>query len=296
MLRSMFSAVSGLRSHQTMMDVTGNNVSNVNTAGFKSQRTTFQETLTQLLRGGTGGAAGQGGQNPMQIGLGSQVGATDIVFTQGGTQTTGRATDVAIQGDGFFMVSAGGENVFMRAGSFAFDSAGNLVGPGGEVARGWIVDLDDDLDPNDDLLVNGDPLDPAQNAPDLIQLGNDPANDFSEFSDISIRADGKVVGRDNDGNVKLLAQLAMARFANPGGLENLGSGRFSATGNEGVMTVDLAGNAGIGTLQSGALEMSNVDLAQEFTNLILAQRGYQANARTITSSDELLQELVNLKR
>ncbi len=289
MLRSMFSAVSGLRSHQTMMDVTGNNVSNVNTAGYKASRTTFQETLSQLVRGGTAGdGAGQGGVNPMQIGLGAQVSATDLVFTQGATQVTGRATDVAIQGEGFFIVDVGGENLFMRAGAFSTDSNGALVGPGGQTVQGWIVDLG--ANPN-----GLDPQDAIDNAGDEAEL-DALVLDLGQFSDIAIGADGKITGRNAAGEIRLLGQLGTVRFGNPGGLENLGNGLFAESPNAGDRMVGIPGVDGRGSLQAGTLEMSNVDLAQEFTNLILAQRGYQANARTITASDELLQELVNLKR
>jgi flagellar hook protein FlgE len=269
MLRSMFSAVSGLRSHQTMMDVTGNNVANVNTAGFKSSRTTFQETLTQMTRGGTGGVlgaapGGQGGQNPMQLGLGVQVAATDMVFTQGASQVTGRPTDVAIQGDGFFRVESGGQEFFMRSGAFSFDNLGQLVAPGGERV------LDDGGAP---IVVD----------PNL-------------YTDVSIGADGTVQARNNAGVLEPLGTIGMARFANVGGLERVGNGLFQATAASGGAILNTPGVDGMGSLQAGTLEMSNVDLAQEFTNLILSQRGFQANARTITTSDELLQELVNLKR
>ncbi len=267
MLRSMFSAVSGLRSHQTMMDVTGNNVSNVNTAGYKSTRTTFQETLTQMTRGGTGGAVGAGGQggiNPMQLGLGTQVASTDLVYTQGASQVTGRATDLAIQGDGFFAVEQGGETYYMRSGAFSLDNVGNLVAPGGQRV----------------LDVDGDPV--------TFPVGT--------LTDITIGNDGTISGRDATGALQLVTQIGMARFPNPGGLERDGNGLFRPSPASGAAIDGAPGDNGIGTLQAGTLEMSNVDLAQEFTNLILAQRGFQANARTITTSDELLQELVNLKR
>jgi flagellar hook protein FlgE len=273
MLRSMFSAVSGLRSHQTMMDVTGNNVANVNTAGYKSTRTTFQETLTQLTRGGTAGAvgaAGQGGINPMQLGLGSQVASTDLVFTQGASQVTGRATDVAIQGDGFFVVDTVGGQRFMRSGAFSLDNAGQLVAPGGERVQGY----------------------PAGGG----ALGNIVV-DPTVYNDVAIGADGTVTARNaTTGDLEVIGQLALARFPNPGGLVRAGNGLFAAGPAAGAAVIDVPGQQGLGTLQAGTLEMSNVDLAQEFTNLILAQRGFQANARTISTSDELLQELVNLKR
>jgi flagellar hook protein FlgE len=278
MLRSMFSAVSGLRAHQTMMDVTGNNIANVNTTGFKSSRTTFQETLNQVVRGGTAGLAGAdgaGGVNPMQLGLGSQVGGTDVVFGQGASQTTGRATDVAIQGEGFFEVQTAEGSFYTRAGAFSFDNAGQLVGPGGERVMGYnAVDAD------------GEPV----GGPDAIQI------ELNDYTEISIGADGVVRGRNEDNEIVPVARLRMATFANPEGLTKAGNGLFADTAASGDPVFGLAGDDGFGTLQSGTLEMSNVDLAQEFTNLILSQRGFQANARSITTSDELLQELVNLKR
>jgi flagellar hook protein FlgE len=274
MLRSMFSAVSGLRSHQTMMDVVGNNIANVNTTGYKASRTTFQETLTQLVRGGTAGDAGvAGGQNPMQIGLGTQIAATDMVFTQGASQATGRPTDVAIQGDGFFVVQSGDEEVYTRSGAFSFDSVGNLVTPGGQMLMGF--------------APGGAP------AGAISPVTIDPAT----HTDVTIGADGMVVGRrTDDGTLEELAQLAMVRFPNVGGLEREGNGMFRDSPAAGGRILDVPGNEGLGTLQAGTLEMSNVDLAAEFTNLIMSQRGFQANARTISTSDELLQELVNLKR
>jgi flagellar hook protein FlgE len=274
-LRSMFSAVSGLRSHQTMMDVTGNNVANVNTTGYKTSRATFQETLTQVVRGGTVAGAANGGVNPMQLGLGAKVASTDTTFSQGASQLTGRSTDLSIQGEGFFVVNANGEELYTRAGAFSIDGNGNLVGPGGEYVQGWtqpggaygnleVVRLDG----------NGQPM----------------------HNDIAVGADGVITGRTPAGAREVLGQVAMASFANENGLERRGNGLYGVDVNSGPAQIGAPGTDGRGTIQSGTLEMSNVDLAQEFTNLILAQRGFQANARTITSSDEMLQELVNLKR
>jgi flagellar hook protein FlgE len=271
MLRSMFSAVSGLRSHQTMMDVTGNNVANVNTAGYKATRTTFQETLTQVVRGGNAGGGGQGGVNPMQLGLGTQVAATDMVFSQGASQVTGRATDLAIQGDGFFVVGdPDGEPAFTRAGAFSLDDAGNLVTAGGQLVQGFAVGA-----PGERVAVR---------------------IERADYTDVAIGPDGTVSGRNAAGERVDLFQLALARFPNVGGLERAGNGLFLGNAAAGDAIIDVPGANGLGLLQAGTLEMSNVDMAQEFTNLILAQRGFQANARTISASDELLQELVNLKR
>ena len=137
MLRSLFSAVSGLRSHQTMMDVVGNNIANVNTAGFKSSSTVFEDTLSQVVRAGGGPQGLRGGTNPAQVGLGVRVGGITTNFAQGNTQVTGRATDVALQGDGFFVVKQDGQTLYSRAGAFSFDATGQLVNPDGAIVQGW---------------------------------------------------------------------------------------------------------------------------------------------------------------
>jgi flagellar hook protein FlgE len=267
MMRSMFSGISGLRSHQTMMDVVGNNSANVNTAGFKSSRATFQESLTQVVRGATAPIVGQqGGVNPYQLGLGTRVGGVDAVFTQGAAQMTGRSTDLSIQGDGFFIVQRNGQDFYTRAGVFGWDSAGQLVNPSGDlVSVAW--------------------------------EGGATGVDFAAYSNVTINAVGEIRGRDANGDDTHLGTLEMAAFANPAGLERVGDGLYAAVADvQPLPGINRAGNAAVGTIQAGTLEMSNVDLAQEFTNLILAQRGFQANSRIITSSDEMLQDLVNLKR
>jgi flagellar hook protein FlgE len=267
MMRSMFSGISGLRSHQTMMDVVGNNIANVNTSGYKAMRATFQESLTQVIRGATGGLPAQGGTNPLQLGLGTRMGAIDGVFGQGAVQVTGRATDLAIQGDGFFVVDTPEGVRYTRSGVFGFDDLGRLVGANGEIVRA--------------TATGGGPL----------------AVDFAAYSGITINQAGQILGRDvATGDMVELGQLQLASFANPQGLERLGGGLYAVTQASGPAIEGVAGDANIGAVVAGTLEMSNVDLASEFTNLILAQRGFQANARTITSSDEMLQDLVNLKR
>src|SRR5215213_8685587 len=127
MLRSLFAGISGLRVNQTMLDVTGNNIANANTIGFKASNTVFQDTLSQMLTGGSGASAGLGGTNPIQVGLGVQIAATNTNFSQGSAQTTGRTTDLMIQGDGFFVVQSGTQDLYTRAGAFTFDENGTLV-------------------------------------------------------------------------------------------------------------------------------------------------------------------------
>ena len=139
MLRSLFSGITGLRSHQTMMDVVGNNIANVNTTGYKTSSAVFEDTLSQLMRSAGAPANGRGGVNPTQIGLGVQMGGITTNFTQGSAQNTGRVTDLMIQGDGFFVLNKGGEQVYSRAGAFTFDNSGRLVNNQGMVVQGWLA-------------------------------------------------------------------------------------------------------------------------------------------------------------
>ena len=392
MLRSLYSGISGLRAHQTMLDVTGNNIANVNTAGFKASSTQFQDTLSQMTQGASAPQGESGGSNPAQIGLGVRVAGVSTNFAQGSSQSTGRATDMMISGDGFFVTSKGGQQLFTRAGAFSPDAAGQLVSPDGGILQGWTavsgvvntggpvsgITLNaNNLVPanaTSSVTVDGNlPSDGAENTPlervvkvynasgaernltltftragnDWTVTGNDgsgattttltqdasgnltPANatlavgggitvnlgGISAFAGMTSLAvsgqdgsaagklesytlgnDGSVIGSFSNGVKQVLAKIALAKFTNPSGLEKAGGSSYVATANSGGVQLGGAGDAGIGSLAAGSLEMSNVDLSQEFTNLIVAQRGFQANARIITTSDEVLQELGNLKR
>jgi flagellar hook protein FlgE len=287
MLRSLFAGISGLRVNQTALDVTGNNIANANTAGFKSSQIVFQDTLSQMLTGAGAPAqgAGRGGTNPMQVGLGVQVGGINTNFGQGSAQMTNRPTDLMIQGDGFFVVERDGGQFYTRAGAFNFDAAGNLVTVDGDKVQGW---------------ESTDGTAPATTGPTTgfnINRAAAAVNNDGNLLSYSIGADGTVTGVfDNEDQPMILGRVAIANFVNPQGLEKSGDSLYRATANSGAVEIGAAGEGGNGTLLGGAVEMSNVDLAQEFTNLIIAQRGFQASSRVITTSDEVLQELVNIKR
>lgn len=148
MLRSLFSGISGLRAHQQMMDVTGNNIANVNTAGFKTSQTVFEDTLSQMITAAALPRNGFGGTNPAQVGLGVRMAGISTNFAQGSAQVTGRSTDLMISGDGFFVLSGGGEQLFTRAGAFSFDSNGLLVNPEGLIVQGWLANAAGVVDPN----------------------------------------------------------------------------------------------------------------------------------------------------
>ncbi len=435
MQRSLFSAVSGLRNHQTRMDVIGNNIANVNTTAFKTGRATFKESFSQVLTGATRPVAGQGGINPLEVGMGMQLASIDTIFTQGNLETTGVTTDMAVQGNSFFVVGQGSnQSFFTRAGNFQLDADGRLVSPtNGFVVQGRMATngvlggaltdiklpagqtapakattqagLSGNLDSSAPLIVAADPakptdaelaapenvgsvtqtskgvydslgvkhditlvawkvasnkwdirvdlsslngggtpstfgpgslmfksdgtLDvasstipaikfkPAGNAAD-VSIKLDPgmgATGITSFATgnsalirdqdgytagslqrITVGRDGTIVGSFSNGTNQALAQVALASFNNPEGMERAGDNMYTVSANSGSPVIGYSGRETSSTIASGALEMSNVDLAQEFTEMIITQRGFQANGKMITTSDDMLQELVNLKR
>jgi flagellar hook protein FlgE len=392
-LRSLNTGISGLRAHQNMLDVTGNNIANVNTTGFKSSRTQFQDTLSQLVAAGVAPDQEVGGANPAQIGLGVTTAAITTQFTQGAAQTTGVATDLMINGDGFFVVERGGQQYYTRNGAFNFDSMGRLVNANGDFVQGWTatdgaintstplgnltIPVGDVIPPEATTSVTfggnlpADAADGTELVRDVevfdalggstmlslvftanggawsvsaldaetgttlagpqaltftggaltgggtltvggVTIGLDDVTSYADLANVaveskdggaagsltsySVSGDGSIIGRYSNGRTEVLGQVALATFTNPGGLEKAGDSLYAGTQYAGDVLVGAAGDQGLGSVTAGALEMSNVDLSQEFTNLIVSQRGFQANSRVITTSDEVLQELVNLKR
>jgi flagellar hook protein FlgE len=395
MLRSMYSGISGMKNFQTKLDVIGNNIANVNTYGFKKGRVTFKDTMNQTISGASAATENKGGKNPMQVGLGSTIASIDLIDTQSSLQTTGRALDLAISGDGYFVVKQGQSQMYTRAGNFYLDDNGTLVtGDGNKVQS---------LNENgqlEDITVNVNALLPAKVTTELVMKGNLPQDakgdsellqqikvvdedgmehvinlaikpvdaengewniafvdksttaapqnenitvgtdtilddfelivsdgmggtktvtvdipldqltkdggsmDANAYPDgntqgalesFNIGSTGEINGVFSNGLVLTLGQLALAKFSNPSGLSKIGNNTFQESVNSGTANINVPGE-GRGSIAAGALEMSNVDLSEEFTEMITAQRGFQANTRIITTSDEILQELVNLKR
>lgn len=317
-----------MRSFQTKMDVIANNIANVNTTGFKSGRVKFQDMLSQTIanaqspanRGDDNeGPIGLGGINPQQIGLGVRVGSIDTIMEGGALQPTNRGLDFAIEGEGFFIVNDGtGVNYYTRDGAFFTDHEGNLVNASGLKVIGYTADeegngvlIDEDFDLEDALerpeLDDGqeeiaEKLRPLRIPQFLTEDGDieeDPDEDSFELQDFTIDGTGQIIGVYSDGTESrtfLLGQVGMAKFTNPEGLEKAGNNNYRNTTNSGAPEMGMAGGAGYGVVRQGFLEMSNVDLANEFTEMIITSRAYQANSRSITTSDEMLQELINLKR
>ena len=289
MLRGMYSAISGLKMHQAMLDVTANDIANVNTIGYKGSRTTFTDQLSQLQGAGTAPVVGAGGgRNPAQIGLGVQFGSIDNLMGGGALQATSNVLDLAVQGEGWFRVTADGPDdmtsragapaeaqAFTRAGNFTRNSAGFLVTQGGEYLLGKSA-----IDGGEDVYL-------------MVPDG---------ASNMTVSATGEVTYLNNTTGLKESAgYLTLAKFPNEAGLERASTNLWrvsAASGPEAPLGGGgyIPGTNGAGKVVSGVVEMSNVDLASEFTELISAQRGFQANSRVISTSDEMLQELVNLKR
>lgn len=412
LIRSLNSGVSGLKAFQTKMDTIGNNIANVDTAGFKSSRVSFAEMMNERL-GRTDGAGESSPQLSNQVGLGVRVASIDRDFSQGAMQSTGRGTDLAIQGDGYFMVNDGQQSLMTRAGNFAFNKDGYLVDQGGRFVQGYNanstgnilsggttenikIDFENALQPkatenvtlagnldaesnetqtmsttvydsqgrahslqldfsktanpnewsytasfmdgetisggdtgtinfdtdgklttasiNDIVYDPGNGLDPnttfsinlgdAANGTTMTQYsGTNTAKVLSqdgytkgEMVDINIDGDGQVHGVYDNGQSKVLSQLALGQVQNENGLDMVGGGLYRATSAAGETFIDTADNLSETSVNAGSLEGSNVDLAKEFTDMITSQRAYQSNARVISTSDEMLMEAVNLKR
>lgn len=463
MMRSLYAGVSGMQNHQTRLDVIGNNVANVNTTGFKRGRVNFQDMISQQMSGAASPTTEVGGVNPKEVGLGVTVAAIDTVFTQGNLQTTGVSTDVAIQGNGFFVMKNGEESFYTRAGAFSLDSEGTLVNPAnGMRVQGWMADeingqmVLQTAGSTEDLIIPVGSKDPAKatenvnfacnlnkNTPEILEgaspediargtwsteqkiydsfgnehmlnvsftrvvgnpnqwqatvvvdpdmaeesqtrvglnttdgqentflinfdntgtlqsvtdsagnltnpegqivlqtsfnvIGANPDEDgnptrqtlninlgtigsqkntitqsasssstkafyqdgytMGYLDNFKIDSSGIITGVYSNGTNRTIGQIALATFANQGGLEKAGDNTYVESNNSGMANIGTSGIAGKGSMLAGALEMSNVDLTEQFTDMIVTQRGFQASSKTIQTADTLLDTVMSLKR
>ena len=282
-----------MKSFQTRMDVIANNIANVNTTAYKSSRARFQDMLSQTTVGAQGPLeGGRGGVNPQQVGLGVKLGSIDAMMENGALQATNRDLDFAIEGNGFFTVAenfAGDVPMdpnFTRDGAFFVDSAGYLVNSNGQKILGFTADQNGNLQIPAGAIGTGElralTIPETMNGEDLQVFGIDASGTVSAVYGTN---DPIVIGR-----------FAVTTFSTPEGLEKVGSNNYIASANSGNPRIGVAGDAGVGAIRQGFLEMSNVDLANEFTEMVIASRAYTANSRSITTSDEMLQDLINLKR
>ena len=415
MLRAMYAAVSGLKAHEEMLDVIGNNIANVNTIGYKSSSTEFADVLSQTIAGSSPPTAQVGGTNATQVGLGVQVQGIATDFGQGADQQTGRSTDLAVEGTGFFVADVGGAQLYTRNGSLTFDANGQLVNADGAIIQGWMADpTTQQINPNGpttsivvpsgqlippvataNLVIGGNlptspPLisgtsvldttinvfdaqgtanpvtfeftytagaggaagswavqakdakgaaiggsqaltfdgsgnltSPAAATPYTITMGSQKiainfaspgealvnyggASSVSAISQdgaatgtlqsLNVSKGGVITGVFSNGSNEVLGQVALANFTNPSGLMKAGGSLYQSTSNSGQAQMGTPNTGGRGTISSGVLEGSNVDLAQAFSDLVVAQRGFEANSKIITTSDQMLSALIAMKQ
>lgn len=307
MLRAMDSAVAGLRAHQNKLDVIGNNIANVNTFGYKTMSYSFKEAMYQTATASTGGTTTAGGVNPAQYGYGTLMGSISTDMS-GSVPTYVGGLNATIDGEGFFITYPTNDQTidptkiketdlsYTRVGQFNIDGNGYLVDSNGNFVYGFRPDAVDKPTKFDGNLV---PI----KAPSGV-TGTNFNGTALQLKDIKINSLGEVtatvVSKDDpakDGKTVSLGKVAIATFQNPQGLEKKGSYYYGASegDNSGAVSATIpGGNAA--SLMTGYLEGSNVDLAKEFSDMITTQRGFQANSKIITVSDEILSDLINMKR
>lgn len=281
MLKSMYSGISGMKANQTKMDVVGNNVANSGTTAFKKSGVRFSDALNQTIIYSSAPGNNVGGVNPGQVGIGVKVASVEKYMTQGAIQTTGRPTDLAIDGDGFFVIQMDKKKDvivegYTRDGSFSLDANGNLV-----TSKGYKV-----------LNTKNEPITIPK------EYGTTPDGVKKKVVSFNISTEGNLTYLLEDGTkVENLQTLKLAVFQNDAGLEAKNGNIYSETANSGKTMYNTGEkSAKIGLINQGAIEMANIDLSEEFTDMIVATRAFQASGKVITTSDELLQEILNLKR
>lgn len=294
--RCMTSAISGLKAHQDAMDIVGNNIANVNTNGFKSSGASFRDSLYQTLSDGGGDDATNGvaGSNPAQIGYGASLSGVSMDMTNGGQSSTGRALDCYIKGDGYFVISNKGKVTgttyngtpqYSRLGELTFDDQGYLTDGNGNYV----------------LSATTTPASGSTPATTKYSVIQQTIAATTTITNTAIGEDGTVSWKETDSSksppvtTSKTAKIAIATFPNDTGLKQLGNGYYGVTSNSGAAKYSTPGVGEAGKLITGVLEASNVDLATEFSNMIIYERGYQANTKIITAEDEMLQTLVNMK-
>lgn len=261
MIKALYSAGSGMTAQQMSIDNIANNLANANTTGFKARRTQFQDLLYQSFLQ-PGAAAGSQTVVPsgLQLGLGTRPSANSIVFTQGNFTETDNPLDIVIQGKGFFQIKRpDGSTAYTRNGNFQVDKDGNIV------------------------TALGDPIEPQITLP-------------AQAQSITIASDGTVsYTQPGQSAATVAGQIQLANFTNPGGLNSVGNGLFTPTDASGDPIVgNPGGQDGLGTLQQGYLESSNVSVVEEFINMIGSQRAYEANSKVVKAADEMYQQVNNV--
>ena len=336
MLKSLYSGITGMRVNQTKLDVIGNNLANVSTTAFKGSRVTFSTTISQTLTSASAATDSLGGKNGQQIGLGAQIASIDKVMSQGSMQSTSRALDVAIDGSGYFMVASGpalttGDGFmvdadskqtvpdntsvsYTRDGSFVLDNEGNLLTTSGYRVLGYAIrngaNTNMDANGNIEYVESKNDTEAADEElvtlkiPDAVLKDDGNGNKVKvAIKSFNISTDGLITGVLENGEIAALGQIAMASFKNEVGLTEVCNNMYQASGSSGTAIISGGKNGatgrdskGYGDMLQGYLEMSGVDMSEQFTDMIVATKAFQAAGKTITTGDEILSEIINLKR
>lgn len=318
MTGAMYAAVAGLKTHMSKLNVIGNNVSNVNTYGYKAATTTFRESLYSIATAGSNGGASMGGLNPSQYGYGCSVGTIDLDMSTKNFVPTGKPMDTMINGEGFFLVGQKMTNptidqmMFTRVGDLEFDSQGYLVDGSGYVVYGFSptakgATITDDPTIGTDLSAIRLPMckKDANGVVESWDYGSAGGTEVLPLESITIDPNtGKITGSIKDkGETVVIGYIALGQADNTNGLTHINGPYYKAlegAGNSWASTIGggVAGvpSAGATKLVTSGLESSGTDLATEFSEMISTQRGYQANTRIVTVTDSMLEELVNMKR
>jgi len=262
MIRSLWTAATGMAAQALNVDVIANNLANVNTAGFKRGRANFQDLMYQQIKSPGAEASASGTQLPTgtQVGLGVRTSGVESIFMEGSIKQTDNPLDLAIEGRGFFQILLpNGELAYSRAGSFSLDNQGQIVTPDGNI------------------------LQPALNIP-------------ADALSINIGPDGTVSVEQPGATSTVIGQIQLVDFSNPAGLTHLGHSIYQASNASGEAIIGNAGENGLGTLAQGMLEMSNVNIVEEMVNLIAGQRAYEMNSKAVQAGDEMLQIANNIRR
>jgi flagellar hook protein FlgE len=298
MMGGMYAAISGLDANETALNVTANNLANVNTIGYKSQRVTFADSLAQIVRGASAPTTSNGGTNPMQVGLGVTVASTDNDMAEGSFQSTNNPLDVAIQGEGFLRVGNGtppaeGPYTAKLPAGFQYTREGDLT----TNVKGFLTTQAGSYVIGREAVATttGGETTYAPGATDTYLVIPPGSANVSIGEDGSVDYTDEEVGSPQFEKRVTAGYISMATFANEAGLERLGGSLWGQTANSGTPIVGTPDTAGFGATIGGELEMSNVDMATEMTNMITAERGYQANSRVISTADEMLGTLVQIQ-
>ncbi|MBN1908104.1 MAG: flagellar hook basal-body protein [Pirellulales bacterium] len=283
----LHTALSGMAAAESLLAAVSNNLANAQTAGYKQSRPVFATQSPQTSSRGAAAGGGSAGSNPVQTGRGVRVVAGSTDFSQGSLVLNSNPLSLAVNGDGFFVVEGSdGQRLYTRDGQFGVNAAGEVVTSDGLRVLGYSV--------NENFEIDSSQLGPVR-IPTTLQVETDDGG-TAHMTGFSISQDGQIEGRFSDGSIRELGQIATATFANPSGLEQQGGTRFAEGPNSGLAVIGSPGSDGRGSVLSGAVELSNTDIGLNQLDMMSASTQFRVNLQVVSATDQLLDELVDLRR